>query len=410
LENGTNYQVRVRAHNRAPDPSSWSAYSAGMVPAAPPSAPAAPTTTRLEPVGTQAQMQVNWNAPAANGDAISGYRLTVIRGGSVVRTVPVAAGQTSQALAIDASTSDYTFTVAAQNKAGWGADSAPSAPRRAFTPPGAPTNVQASTPANDSRIVVTYGPAAGNGANANEIRYEYNVGGGWRGDWDGRTISAGIANNNTYTVQVRAYTQLDGVRYDGPASNPSNAAAPYGPIGQPGASASANGTNITFNWSAPSRNGRDIVKMEIAIDGVTGWKTVGASGSETHDVGYSQSRAIQVRATDAAGQVSTSSASARSADPPQPRAWPSKGSSAVGQYRCSDLSCAYAVLNVSNFPAGDYTLSCNGTGPWGGQWGAAVYSVPANGSIQLNCYFGDPGEEFWILIHGRGESERIRWY
>ncbi|TQJ30561.1 Ig-like domain-containing protein [Microbacterium sp. SLBN-146] len=410
LENGTNYQVRVRAHNRAPDPSSWSAYSAGMVPAAPPSAAAAPTTTRLQPVGTQAQMQVNWTPPAANGDAISGYRLNVIRGGSLVRTVPVPAGQTSQALSIDASTSDYTFTVAAQNKAGWGADSAPSAPRRAFTPPGAPTNVQATTPANDSRIVVTYGEAPGNGANPSELRYEYNVGGGWRGDWDGRTIVSGIANNNTYTVQVRAYTQLDGVRYDGAASSASNSAAPYGPIGQPGASASASGTNITFNWSAPARNGRDIVKMEIAIDGVTGWKTVAASGSETHDVGYSQSRAIQVRATDAAGQVSTNSASARSADPPQPRAWPSKGSSAVGQYRCSDPSCAYAVLNVSNFPAGDYTLSCNGTGPWGGQWGASVYSVPANGSIQLNCYFGDPGEEFWILIHGRGESERIRWY
>ena len=74
LENGVAYQVRVQAFNRAPDPSSWSVYSATMVPAAPPAAAAAPTTARNSPVGAQAQLQVTWAPPANNGDTIDRLR------------------------------------------------------------------------------------------------------------------------------------------------------------------------------------------------------------------------------------------------------------------------------------------------------------------------------------------------
>ncbi|WP_438354542.1 Ig-like domain-containing protein [Microbacterium sp. CJ88] len=415
LDNGTAYQVRVQAVNRAPEPSSWSQYSAFMVPAKAPDAPAAPTTARNAPVGSQAQMQVSWNAPANNGDPIAGYRLTVRGGGAPDRTIPVAAGTTSAAVTIDASQSDYTFTVAAQNKAGWGADSPPSAPRRAFVAPGAPTAVQASTPAPDNAIAVTYAPAAGNGATASEVRYEYSVNGGasWAGNWDasGGRITSGISNGNSYQVLVRAFTALDGVRYDGPASSPSAAVVPYGPIRQPGASVGKpNPTTLTFNWSAPAANGRDIVSVEIAIDGISGRHAVGLSGSESYDVGYSQSRGITVWATDAAGQTSSASASGRTDDPPQPRAWTSKTGNAVGQFRCSSPTCAYGVLNVQNFPAGNYTLSCNATGPWGGRWGTKTYYVPANGSVALTCYFGDPGADFWISIDGYGDAEHMTWY
>jgi hypothetical protein len=251
--------VRVRAHNRAPEPSTWSAWSAGMVPARAPEAPAAPTTERLEPVGAQAQMRVSWTPPANNGDQISGYRLNV-QGGGGSRTIDVPAGQTSQALALDASTSDYTFSVAAENKAGWGATSAPSAPRRAFVPPDAPTNVRATE--GDNRVSVTYGAADGNGANAGELRYEYSVNNGpWRADWDGTTITSGVGNGGSYSVRVRAYTDLDGVRYDGAASAASNAVQPYGAVRAPTVSANASGTSITYRWSPPAENGRAITRI-----------------------------------------------------------------------------------------------------------------------------------------------------
>ena len=403
LENGVAYQVRVQAHNRAPDPSSFSTYSATMVPAAPPAAATAPSTTRLSPVGTQAQMQVSWTPPASNGDTIDQYRLNVLQGSTVVRTIPVAGGQTSQAVAIDASTTDYTFSVAAHNKAGWGADSAPSAPRRAFVAPGAPTNVVASTPANDSAIVVTYTAAPGNGATASELRYEYNVGGGWRSDWDGRRITAGISNNNSYSVTVRAYTSLDGVRYDGAASSPSGAAAPYGPIRTPGATASASGRTIDYTWSAPARNGRDITKMEIQFDG-GGWQNVSLNGSTSRSYDYSETHTITVRATDAAGQTSTRSASDRTVDPPPQLAWTSQG---PDSNKCSPDTCYYFRLNVSNFPAGTYKVYCLSNGSrFSDGWS---YSIPANGSVDLLCWHGGSNKQLAVEIVGWGIAKATSW-
>src|SRR5690606_25105095 len=53
LENGADYQVRVRAHNRAPEPSAWSAWSAGEIPAGPPGATSAPSASTAPSVGSQ---------------------------------------------------------------------------------------------------------------------------------------------------------------------------------------------------------------------------------------------------------------------------------------------------------------------------------------------------------------------
>ena len=400
LENGTNYQIRVRANNRAPEPSSWSGWSASEIPAGVPAQPAAPTTTRLDPVGQQAQLQVSWTPPSGNGDAISGYRLEVLRGGAVVNTLQPAAGQTSQAINVPPSTEDYTFRIAASNKAGWGATSAPSAPKRAFVAPGAPTGVSAAE--GNNQVTVTYNAAPGNGANASELRYEFSVNGGaWRGDWDGRTITSGVGNNGTYTIKVRAYTQMDGVRYDGAESAPSNAVSPYGPVGQPGVSASASGTSINYSWSAPAKNGRDIVSMEIRIDG-GGWQGVAGSGTTSGNYGHSETHTIEVRATDAAGQQSTNSASARTVDPPAARAWASKG----GAGGCS--GCNYVNLNTQNFPAGDYRIWCN-SNDGGGRWSGYVHSVPANGTINVGCWYGFPGKTVWLEIEGWGNSEGAVW-
>lgn len=93
LENGTSYTVRVQAHNRAPEPSSWSAYSAPEIPAGAPGAPPAPRVSSSS-VGTDAQMTVVWDPAFQNGDAIDNYELSVLRGGSLVRTVTVPGGQT----------------------------------------------------------------------------------------------------------------------------------------------------------------------------------------------------------------------------------------------------------------------------------------------------------------------------
>lgn len=397
LENGASYQVRVRAHNRAPEPSEFSPWSAAMVPAAPPAAPNAPTTSLVSPVGSQAQIQVTWNQPANNGDAISGYELRVKQGSSVVKTINVPAGQTSQNVVVDTSTTDYTFDVRATNKAGAGQYSATSAPRRGVTTPGAPTGVAASE--GNNTVGVTWQAGATNGATSGEVRYEYSVNnGGWRGDWisggtagSPGTIGNGQVNNNTtYTIRVRAVSTVDGSTFASDPSNTSNAVAPWGPIGNPAAGASASGTTINYSWSSPGRNGRDIT-TDVYVDGAL--VSHAASGTYSKGYGYSTRGTIEVR-TSAAGQTTAASASAvtqAAPPPPQPRAWVSRGAGAPAGN--------YFVINTENFGAGNYSYKCIGNGSQFNNWEGPVY-LPANGRTQLQCYWGYPGSTVSVILNG----------
>ncbi|WP_431803708.1 Ig-like domain-containing protein [Microbacterium sp. bgisy203] len=410
LQNGTSYQVRVRAHNRAPEPSEFSPWSSSMVPAAPPAQPAAPTTKRIDSVGSQAQLQVDWKAPADNGDAIAQYELQVRQGMTVVRTVTPAAGQTSQAISLPTSGADYTFALRATNKAGWGQWSEPSAPRRAFTPPGAPTGVSATEGNNTVDVAWKAGPL--NGANAGEVKYQFSVeGGSWRGDWasggtDGSgRIGSGVSNNGTYSIRVRAVSTADGSTYEGAASAASNKVSPYGPIGNPSAKVNASGRSVTYTWGSPARNGRDIT-TQIRIDG-GGWETVGASGSRSGTRGYSFTATLEVRTT-AAGQTTTASDSAKTEaepPPPEPRAWVSKGGSAAGQPGCSSASCAYFKVTTQDFPAGEYTYKCMVDGGQFNSWEGPVY-FPANGSTRLECYLGGSGQPVWVVLNGKKYETR----
>ncbi|WP_344779348.1 Ig-like domain-containing protein [Microbacterium kribbense] len=413
LENGTAYQVRVQAVNRAPEPSSWSSWSATEIPARAPDAPGRPTTSMLSPVGSQAQMKVSWSAPANNGDAVSGYQLAVMRGSSTLRTISVSGGVTSQAVVVDTNTTDYTFKVRAQNKAGWGAFSAVSAPRRGVIPPGAPTGVKAT--AGDKKLSVSFTAATGNGAKSTEVRYQYSLnGGGWTGSWTATSGTIGGLNNGTsYTVRMRAVATVDGATYTGAASAASDAVVPYGLPGTPAVRASASGTSITFSWTAPSTGGATIDQMRVRYDGGS-WQSVGLSGSVTKSYGYSQTHKIEVQAHNKAGWGAIGSASAKTGAKPQP---PTAGAKTVKgashtSSTCTTWSCAYMNFSVSNFPAGTYSVSCNATGPWGGTPFASGYSVyiPANGTVNLNrCYFGDPGQEAWIHIGGWGDAAHITW-
>ena len=122
----------------------------------PPSAPAAPSAV----AGTGTAV-VSWSAPAANGSAITGYRVTPYIG-STAQPVQVFAGTaTSQTLTGLTAGTAYTFTVAATNGLGTGAPSAPSAAVTPYGLPGAPTAVTAT--AGSLRATVSWTAPASNG-------------------------------------------------------------------------------------------------------------------------------------------------------------------------------------------------------------------------------------------------------
>ena len=83
LKNGTDYQVRVRAVNKASKPSAYSAYSAAVTPAGKPFKPSAPTAVRKESAVDGGVVNVAWNAPGTNGAPITGYTLRVFKSGTL---------------------------------------------------------------------------------------------------------------------------------------------------------------------------------------------------------------------------------------------------------------------------------------------------------------------------------------
>ncbi|NLP85053.1 tandem-95 repeat protein [Microbacterium sp. CFH 90308] len=417
LENGVSYQVQVQAVNRAPEPSSWSAWSLGEIPAKAPDAPAAPTMNRLDPVGSQSQLEVVWTPPASNGDAISAYQVQVLHGGAVTNTIDVSGSATRQVVNVPNSTTSYAFKVRAQNKAGWGAWSAASEPMRAVGVPGSPTNVTLSTPDPDSSVLVTYTNAPGNGTDQSEMSYEYSLNNGpWMALLNGNKIS-GLSTSTDYTVRMRASVRYgtidfdDGYSYSSEPSAVSNSVRPYGPVNTPGASASANGTTITYSWSAPADNGRTIQVMQVNING-EGWKNVGRTGSESRSLGYSTTSSIQVKAMDTEGQWSAvATASATTMARPQPTATTAKGASGYWPGQCEHSSCARISVDVTNFAAGNYQVRCNDNEPSDGPGTWRNAYIPADGRFDLTCFFGNPGYQVWVDIQGGtpGSSAPIVW-
>ncbi|MFD5224362.1 Ig-like domain-containing protein [Microbacterium sp. NPDC058342] len=399
LENGTSYQVRIRAHNKAPEPSEWSLYSAREIPAGPPKAPAQPTTAELDPVGTRAQMQVRWSAPDKNGAEISGYILEVRQGGSVVQTLRPAAGTTTQAVTVPPSESSYTFRIRAINKAGDGEWSPESAARRGVLAPGAPTNVQA-TPGNNT-VTVSYTPGPRNGATAGEVSYQYRIGanGSWNAMPGDKVIRSGVANNGTYTIHVRAVSTVAGIgSKSSPASAGSNAVAPFGPPNVPSVSASVNGQTITWHVGATARNGRDVTVSWRDNRGHSG--SVGAGGGNVA-LGYNWSTPVSFTVTvrDSQGQTKSVTGNSGTGAQPLPEVWVSRGGPATyGPSNCQNVR----VTTSGNFPAGNYVVDAYKSGAWFGNNQANAKYIPAGGSADLGSYVcpGEAGKPVTVQIQG----------
>ncbi|MFD5224363.1 Ig-like domain-containing protein [Microbacterium sp. NPDC058342] len=404
LENGTSYTVRVRAHNKAPEPSEWSNSSLPEIPAGPPGAVAAPTVNNAPAVGSEAQMTVSWDPAPQNGDAIRQYELTVYRGGAVFKTVPVTGSQTSQTVPVPTNTTDYTYSVRAENKAGWGAPSPQSAAYRAVGPPAAPTGVTAR-PA-DNAIHVTFNAPEGNGARVEELRYQYLItGGGWT-NWDGKSAIA-ARNGTTYTVKVRAYSVVAGAQSNPGAAGTSGSVVPFGAPHAPTGSASKSGdTSIKLTWNASgSGNGRPIT-VYTSVDGGSWVKRSALSGSVDKGNGYNQTHTIKVRVVASeGGSAESPTYKATTSAPPQPKIWVTQGDAAGS---CVN-GCRRYIVNWSDANLGNMSVQCYSSAdgaisdPSGNVY---TYSVnfDGQGSKQLGCYKGRDDVDVWVNVLNWGDN------
>lgn len=408
LENGTNYQVRVRAHNKAPDPSDFSLMSLGEIPAGKPGVVAAPTVNSAPSVGSDAQMTVSWGNADPNGDAVKNYDLLIYRGGSLFQTLAVGTA-TSKTVSVPTNSANYTYAVRATNKAGTGDTSPQSAPRRAFGTPGAPTNVTVNE--GDRKITIagyTMPESALNGAKQSEIRYQYLITGGAWTNWDGSSAIA--ANNGTpYTVQLRAYSVIDGQQSQiGPASAASNTANPYGTPFAPSGNAVRSGDKaVKVSWNAGgSDNGRPVTTY-ISIDG-GGWEKVATTGDRTVGNSYSTKHTIKVRVTASPGgsaESGTYSATSGPQPPPPVKATLGPGAEVPGCTVVGGGTChRFKLTTTSAFKAGSYNIECwAGNDKIGNNAGYKV-QIPSGGSVQFQCYSGYNRNKTLKIIGGDPSS------
>ncbi len=260
LANGTAYTFTVAAVNGA-GTGAESAPSASVVPVAPATVPGAPTGTSA--TAGDGSAAVSWTAPASDGGSpINGYLIRGYPAGSGTATVTTTADGAASSIIVPGLTNGtaYTFTVAAVNAAGTGAESARSSavtPAPRVTVPGAPV-LGSVTPGNRSATVSWTAPADGG---SRITGYEVSVYRGaetqvWRtvrlGSSSTGTTVSGLTNGTAYTFAVTARNAVGA----GPQSVRSAEVVPGTVPGEPRLQrVTAGDASASLTWRAPSNTG-----------------------------------------------------------------------------------------------------------------------------------------------------------
>jgi hypothetical protein len=342
---------------------------------------------------------VTWTAPNNNGDAISAYTLTTLRGGAVVATQQVAG--TSQNVTVDNSESGYTFTVSATNKAGTSGTSAQSAAVRAVGKPdmvGKPTAALVDTGGDGGRIDVRFPvltDAQRNGSTPGEITYKYRLtSGGGSGNIAAGGAVVPAANGTDTAVVVWAVSSRSSTAGD--ASPASNTVNPYGLAFAPtvtGSNSSGVGDRtVSWNWNQPSGNGRAVTGYQYSLDG-GGWQDTGQR-SFSKTVGFSETHTLRVRAISAgqAGRIgSDTSRSGAEPPPPAPTSWDIRATPVRTCTEANSSTNSYRNTNPDQClsPGRWFDTGYTAQADYYVQWGTRIWYHLTSGAASGNFARGD---------------------
>ena len=225
--------------------------------------PAVPTAV----VGTSGpgSVTVSWTPGASNGAPIESYVVTAV--GSPLRTCTVrVALRASNSCVVDGLTNgiEQTFTVAAVNAVGVGADSLASEPIAPRAPPAAPTSITAVV--RNAGATVSWVPSASNGSPITSFS-------AWpaddptlvctvdaTADTSNSCVIDGLENGTSHSFVVTATNAVGEGAPSAPSSSVRIAAAPDAPSS---VSAIAGDRRVTVRWTPGSSNGSAITEYRV---------------------------------------------------------------------------------------------------------------------------------------------------
>ncbi|MCH1882070.1 Ig-like domain-containing protein [Agrococcus sp. ARC_14] len=396
LANGTAYAFRLQAHNSAPDPSDPSAFSAPEVPAGRPF-PATDVSASVDrSLPDRVQMAVTWSAANGNGSQVLTYIVTSSTG--LTQRVSGTAASFGN---VPADGANVTFTVVAENDVGTGEPSAPTSPLRAVLPPDAPTGVRAVD--GDRSAQVSWTPGARNGLRAEEVSFQVQGGPAVQSFGPGSSSGTytGLANGETYGLEVRAVAVIDGQSYASAWVRASSQTRPFGPPPAPVISITSQVHQVTYHWAPGGTNGRALDRIEWTQNenGANMQRVSPTSGSQAQELSPGWNAHMTAVAIDVDGNVSEritiGPVAAGYAPPPQPLAAVTGSSGAV--------TFTYGPNGTTDRPLDrlEYVLD-DGSSGW------TVVRPAANGSFGMPR---DPSLEACIRVRvfdtGGLESEHI---
>ncbi|HWS57195.1 MAG TPA: fibronectin type III domain-containing protein, partial [Actinotalea sp.] len=237
--------------------------------------PGTPGAPRVVEVGDRTVV-LAWDAPAANGEPITGYRVTVQPGGEL-RACPA----TTCTLGELVNDTQYTFTVEAQNAVGWSEPGAASAPARPDASPLAPA--VPSVTRGDSVVTVDWSAPENPGSPIREYQVEISPSAAAGATFSTASTSltiTGLDNGTAYRVRVRALNSApEPGAWSGPSPEVVPARVPDAPRSVEASLGVVLGEQaITVTWDAPASTGGDpIVGYRVGVDGV--WTQVPGGGA-----------------------------------------------------------------------------------------------------------------------------------
>ena len=261
LTNGTTYTFTVIAVNAV----GTSAESAPSNAVTPLSAPAAPTIG-VATAGIS-KATVTWSAPGdVGGTPLTGYVVTPFIGGTAQTPVPFNSTATTETITGLTIGTTYTFTVAAVNAVGTGADSAASnaVTPVAYTVPDAPT-IGNALPGNAQATMSWTAPAFnGNSSITGYVVTPYvsGVAGtpvNFAGAGTSNKVVTGLTNGTTYTFRVAAKNAAG----TGAQSGDSVAVTAGAPSNVGFQAAAPGNASAKVAWTPPNNNGSPVTGYVI---------------------------------------------------------------------------------------------------------------------------------------------------